>query len=125
MSTKQISINEPQDMGTLSICSQVEKQLQQSQKHNCQKYDQSADENPFEKFLSSVKTGNIQDQISNLLNLEDLQKKLHHKMGIRNLSHIQFLEGVQHFLERKGLALDSRVQDCYLHKLQCNSISKA
>lgn len=94
-------------------------------KYTPRKYGRGAFETLFERLVCAIKNGNIPDQLSLLAELDVLQRTLHRKTGTCVLSRTRFLGAVQHWLESKGLGLDTRVRNSYRRNSRHNSNAKA
>lgn len=90
-----------------------------------QKCHQSTFDTLLEKLLCAVRSGNKQDQLNILSDLDTRLKILHQRTGNRQLSCIQFLAAMQRFLESQELVLCKTVQRLYRGMLRCSSPAKA
>ena len=123
--TMPLNENLRQETGNAAKPSKVERRSLPDQNDTPQKYSQGVFGTLLTGLSSAVKSGNTQDQLSLLAKLDALQRMRHHRMGTRVLSRSQFLSAVQHFLERAGLNLDTRVRRFYLRSSRYSSRAKA
>lgn len=113
-----------QETDTAAKPSKVGRRPLPGRKCTPRKYDREASGTLFERLLFAVRNGNTRDQLSLLADLDVFQRMLHRKTDTLVLSRTRFLEAVQHWLESKGLSLDTRVRDSYRRNSRCNSHAK-
>lgn len=122
--TMPLNENLHRETGNSAKPSKVGRRPLPDQNDTPQKYDRGVFGTLLTGLSSAVKSGNTQDQLSLLAELDALQRMLHRKTGTRVLSRSQFLSAVQHFLELAGLNLDTRVRHSYLRNSRCSSRAK-
>lgn len=90
-----------------------------------EKEDQAKPQSPYDFLLFAVSSGNKQDQLKALADLDTLEKSFRHAASMKPLSRIQRFSRVQCLLESHGLSLDNEVRRKHYGSLPHNLLSKA